>query len=116
MTDKNQSTKGRLRISQEMIAIITVGVALATQQLLITANIVEEGRAARAAWEAESQQRRNDWEAESQQRRNEWEAQSRQLRDEARSDREAFQREILRLTQGQTERAAIVAATPPKNE
>jgi len=105
MTDKNQSTRGRLRISQEMIAIVAVGVALATQQLLITANIVEEGRAARAAWEAESQQRRN-----------EWEAQSRQLRDEARSDREAFQREMLRLTQGQTERAAIAAATPPKNE
>ena len=74
MTDENQRTKGRLRISQEMIAIVTVGVALAGLNLVTTGDLRDL--------------------------RNEWQAESRQLRDEARSDREAFQREILRLTQG----------------
>lgn len=83
MTDENQRTKSALRISQEMIAIVTVGVALAALMLVTTANMVEEGRAARAAWQAESQQQRNEWERE-----------RRQLRDETRSAREAFQLEI----------------------
>jgi len=94
MTDESPRSTGRLRISQETIAIVTVGVALAGLILITTGDLRNEAR----------------------EDRSEWEAQSRQLRDEARSDREAFQREILRLTQGQTERAAIVAATPPKNE
>ena len=112
MTDENQRTMGRLRISQETIAIVTVGVALAGLNLVTTGDLREEARADRAAWQSQSQQLRNEWQTE-----------SRQLRDEARSDRkafqresEAFQREILRLTQGQAERAAIVGSTQPKNE
>ena len=97
MTDENQRTKGRLRISQETIAIVTVGVALAGLNLVTTGDLRDL--------------------------RNEWQAESRQLRNEARADREAFQREseafrreILRLTQGQAELAAIVASTQPGNE
>ena len=137
MTDENQRTRVQLRISQEMIAIVTVGVALAGLMLVTTGDLREEARADRAAWQAQSQQLRNEWQAQSQQLRNEWQAESRQLRDEARADREAaqrdreafqregeafrregeaFRREILRLTQGQAELAAIVASTRPKNE
>ena len=96
--------------SQETIAIVTVGLALATLMLTTTASIRAEARAARAAWEAESRQLRD----EAQAHREAWEAESRQLRDEARAhrdavdaqaraDREHFQREILRLT-GETAR------------
>ena len=94
MTDENERTKGRLRISQETIAIVTVGVALAGLILVTTGDLREEARADRAAWQAES----------------------RQLRDEARADREAFQREILRLTEGQAELAATVASVQPNDE
>ena len=88
MTGESQHTKGRLRISQETIAIVTVGIALAKLNLVTTGDLRDL--------------------------RNEWQAESRQLRNEARSDREAFQgesesfrREILRLTQGQADLAAI---------
>ena len=90
MTDENQRTKGRLRISQETIAIVTVGVELAGLNLVTTGDLRDL--------------------------RNEWQAESRQLREEARSDREAFQREILRLTQGQAELAAIIPSTQPKTK
>ena len=101
MTDENPRSTGRLRISQETIAIVTVGVALAGLILITTGDLRNEAREDRNAWQAES----------------------RQLRDEARADREAFQRqseafqrEILRLTQAQAELGAIVASTRPTNE
>lgn len=81
MTHENQRTKRPLRISQEMIAIVTIGVALATQQLFTAQEWRQEWRAARVAWEEES----------------------RQYYDEARADREAFRREILRHTQGRAD-------------
>lgn len=90
MTDGDQRTKGRLRISQETLAIVTVGIALAGLNLVTTGDLRDL--------------------------RNEWQAESRQLRDEARADREAFQREILRLTEKQAELGAIVASAQPKNE
>lgn len=90
MTDGDQRTKGRLRISQETLAIVTVGIALAGLNLVTTGDLRDL--------------------------RNEWQAESRQLRDEARADREAFQREILRLTERQAELGAIVASAQPKNE
>lgn len=83
MTNENQRAKGS-RISQETIAIVTVGVAL------VGLNLDTNGIA--------------------------WQAESRQLRDEARSDHEALQREILRLTQGQAEIRATVASTQATNE
>ena len=123
MTDESPRSTGRLRISQETIAIVTVGVALAGLILITTGDLRNEAREDRSAWQAQSQQMRNAWQAESQQMRNEWQAESRQLRDEARArreaadrDREAFQREILRLTQAQAELGAIVASTRPTNE
>ena len=100
MTDENQRTR-RPRLSQETIAIVTVGVALAGLNLVITGDLRDESRANRVAWQAES----------------------RQLRDEARADREAFQRqseafqrEILRLTEGQAKLAAVVTSAQPGNE
>ena len=115
MTDESQRTR-RPRLSQEMIAIVTVGVALAGLILVVTGDLRDEGRASRVAWQAESQQLRNEWQAE-----------SRQLRDEARADRAAwqaenqklrddFQREILRLTEGQAKLAAVVTSAQPGNE
>ena len=69
MTDKKQRTKERIRFSQETIAIVSVGVALAGLHLVTTGELRDL--------------------------RNEWEEESRQLRSEARVDRESFQREIL---------------------
>ena len=96
MTDENQRTR-RPRLSQEMIAIVTVGVALAGLNLVTTSDLRDL--------------------------RNEWQAESRQLRDEARADREAFQRqsetfqrEILRLTEGQATLAAVVTSAQPGND
>ena len=116
MTDESPRSTGRLRISQETIAIVTVGAALAGLILITTGDLRNEAREDRSAWQAQSQQMRNEWQAE-----------SRQLRDEARAHREAadrdreafqrqleaFQREILRLTQAQAELGAIVASTRP---
>jgi len=96
VTDENHRPKTRPRISQETIAIVTVGVALAGLNVVTTGDLRDL---------------RNDWQAE-----------SRQLRDEARADREAFQRqseafqrEILRLTAKQAELSATVAPSRPDN-
>ena len=119
MRDENQRTKGRLQISQETIAIVTVGVALAGLILVATGDLRDEARADRAAWQAESRQLRDEARAD----RAAWQAESQKLGDEARAEREAFRREgeafrreILRLTQEQAELAAIVASTRPTNE
>lgn len=91
-TDTNAGTqaqsreRSRLRLSQETIAILTVGVALAALILTAISDIRTEARTDRAAWQAES----------------------RQLRDRADARFEALQREILRLTEGQARLAAIV--------
>ena len=119
MTGENQRTKGRLRISQETIAIVTVGVALAGLNLVTTGDL----RDLRNEWQAESRQLRNEARADREELSNEARSDREELSNEARSDREAFQREseafrreILRLTQGQAELAAIVASTQPENE
>jgi len=76
MTENDtERTPGRLRLSQETIAIVTVGIALAGLILASVGDLREEARTDRAAWQAES----------------------RQLRDEARADREAFQRQMESL-------------------
>ena len=93
VTDENPGSRGRFRLSQEMIAIIVVGIVLAAQMLLTTRSMVGgEARADRAAWQTESQKQRDAWEAESQ-----------RYRDEARASREAFERELLRLREGPPE-------------
>ena len=69
MTVENPGSKGRFRLSQEMVAIIVVGIVLAAQMLLTTRSMVGEARADRAAWQAKSQKQRDAWEAESQEQR-----------------------------------------------
>ena len=69
VTVENPGSKGRFRLSQEMVAIIVVGIVLAAQMLLTTRSMVGEARADRAAWQAKSQKQRDAWEAESQEQR-----------------------------------------------
>ena len=122
MTDESQRTR-RPRLSQETIAIVTVGVALAGLILVTTGDLRDESRASRVAWQAESRQLRDEARAD----RAAWQAESQKLRDEARADRTAwqaenqklrddFQREILRLTEGQAKLAAVVTSAQPGNE
>ena len=92
------------KLTQETIAIGTVGLTLATLVLTLagfvissTNDIRDEARADRAAWQAEAQNLRAAWQAEAQ-----------NLRDEARADREAFEKHILRLTQQQSQLTGIV--------
>ena len=48
MSDDRTATRGKFRLSQEMIAIIIFGITLATQQLYLVWDIREAGRAWRA--------------------------------------------------------------------
>ena len=102
MTDTEKPAP-RFRLSQETIAIVTVGIALAGLNLATVADLRDEARADRAAAQAATQAAQ----AAAQAAQAAWQAESRQLRDEARADREHFQREILRLT-GKTEKLAAV--------
>jgi hypothetical protein len=108
MTTETERTTTRFRLSQEMIAIVTVGLALAGLNLVTIGDLRdprEEVRTDRAAWRAESQQFRNEWQAE-----------SRQFRDKVRSDQEAFQREILRLTEAHAKLAAGASPRPGEQQ
>ena len=122
MTNDAESTApvpGRRRwfhLSPETIAIVTVGIALATLMLTTANDIRDEARAARVAWEkrtaeidaawkAESRQIRDSFDARARADREAWEAEARAIRAENRAAREAweaesrhFQREILNLT------------------
>lgn len=88
-----ESTTTRFRLSQETIAIVTVGIALAGLNLATVGDLRDEARADRAAWQTES----------------------RQLRDEARADREDFQRAMEALQRQvvglSVEQARLAAAT-----
>lgn len=100
MTTETGRTTTRFRLSQEMIAIVTVGVALAGLRLFTIADLRED----RAAWQAERQQQHAAWEAE-----------SRQYRDEVRSAREAFQRETLRITETHPKLAGAAPFEAPES-
>ena len=78
-------TRPRIRLSQETVAIVTGVLALAALNLATIGDPREEGHADRATWQTES----------------------RQHRDEVRTDRERFQREILRLTAKAAEGSTI---------
>ena len=107
-----------LKLSQETIAIVTVGLTLATLVLTLagfvissTGDIRAEARADREAWQAESARLRDEARADRaalQADRAAWQAESARLRDEARADREAFEKHITRLTQGQSQLTGIV--------
>ena len=98
MTSENDTERkgARFRLSQETIAIVTVGIALAGLNLATVDDLREEARADRAAWQTES----------------------RQLRDEARADREDFQRQMEALQRQMVglsvEQAKLAAAIAPK--
>ena len=72
------------RLSQETIAIVTVGLALAGLDVTGNNGIREEIHAVRAEIQSVRAEGRADRQA---------------LRDEARADREAFEKHITRLTQ-----------------
>ena len=101
MTAETGRATTRFRLSQEMIAIVTVGLALAALILVTVADLREEGQADRAAWQAES----------------------RQYRDEVRASREAFQRkseawqrEILRIREAQARPAGVASPRPGEQQ
>ena len=107
------------KLSQETIAIVTVGLALAT--LIVTGDAANraEARAAREALRAEARADRAEAQAardairtEAQAARDALRAEAQAARDalraEARADREAFEQHITRLTQGQSRLTGIV--------
>ena len=97
MTSERDETRvGRFRLSQETVAIVTVGIALAGLNLATVGDLREEGRADRAAAQADRAAAQAD-RAAAQADRAAWQAESRQLRDEARADRENFQRRMEAL-------------------
>ena len=107
-TGNDTERKGtRFRLSQETIAIVTVGIALAGLNLATVGDLREEARADRAAAQAAAQADRAAWQTE-----------SRQLRDEARADREDFQRQMEALQRQMVglsvEQAKLAAAIAPK--
>ena len=99
------------KLTQETIAIGTVGLALATLVLTLagfvissTNDIRDEARADRAAWQAEAQSLRDEARVD----REAAQAEAQSLRDEARADREAFEKHIIRLTRQQSQLTGIV--------
>ena len=91
----NGKRRPMFRLSQETIAIVTVGLALAG--LVVTDNngIREEIQSVRAEGRADHQALRDEARAD----REAWQAEAQSLRDEARADREAFEKHITRLIQ-----------------
>jgi len=77
----------RFRLSQETIAVITVGIALAGLILASVGDLREEARTDRAAWQAAVQANHAAWQAAAQADRAAWQA-------EARANREAFERRM----------------------
>ena len=92
------------KLSQETIAIVTVGLALAG--LDVHGRI--EARADREAIRAEARAEREAIRAEGRADRAEAQAARDAIRAEARADREAFEQHITRLTQGQSRLTGIV--------
>ena len=96
------------KLSQETIAIVTVGLALAT--LIVTGDAANraEARADREALRAEARADRAEAQAARDAIRAEAQAARDAIRAEARADREAFEQHITRLTQGQSRLTGIV--------
>ena len=92
------------KLTQETVAIVTVGLTLAALVLTLagfvissTNDIRAEARADRAAWQAEAQSLRAEARADRE-----------ALHAEARADREAFEKHITRLTREQGRLTGIV--------
>ena len=103
------------KLSQEIIAIVTVGIALAGLVVASDHAIRSEMQAMRVearADRAESQAARETIRAESQAAREDLRAEAHAAREtiraEARADREAFEKHITRLTQEQSRLTGMV--------
>ena len=123
--DAHPSGRTGFRLSQESVVVITAAVALAGLMLTITAKIREEGRADRAAWQAESRHLREQASAEraamaerSQAERTAMAERTQAALDalgaRAKADREAFEGQMQKLQEQvvgfSTKQAALVAA------
>ena len=86
-----------MRLSQETIAIVTVGIALAGLVTTTHLSLRAEMRADREAIRAEARADRAEAQADRE-----------AVRAEARADREAFEKQILRLTQEQSRLTGVV--------
>ena len=111
----NDATKTRIRISQETIAIVTVGLALAALVVTSTGLVVTStGRVSDrldhnvAELRAEARADRAEARAQREAIRAEAQAQREAIRAEARADREAFARQIAKLTAGQAHLVGLV--------
>ena len=114
------------KLTQETIAIVTVGLALAGLILTTTNGIRDEARAEREAFRSEMQALRTEARADREALRTEARsdraearadrealraeahAEREALRAEARADREAFEKHITRLTQEQSRLTGMV--------
>ena len=85
------------RLSQETIAIIGVGIAMIALGLSVAESLRDEMRADRAEARADRDATREEARADRAEARADRDA----IRAEARADREQFERQILRLIQGQ---------------
>ena len=92
------------KLSQETIAIVTVGLALAGLILATTSGIRDEARADRDAFRSEVRALRAEARADRAEARADRDA----LRIEARADRDAFEKHVTRLTQGQSRLTGMV--------
>ena len=108
----NDATKTRIRISQETIAIVTVGLALAALVVTSTGRVsdrldhnVAELRAEARADRAEARAQREAIRAEARAQREAIRAEARADRE---ADREAFARQIAKLTAGQAHLVGLV--------
>lgn len=109
---------GMSRLSQETLAIIGVGVALAALILTSSAGVRGEIQSVRDELRAEIRDVRAEARAEREAMRTEARAEREAMRTEARADRESFQSHILRLTDQQGVLSARVDGLrdpPPTN-
>ncbi len=113
MTNETEHTTTRFRLSQETIAIVTVGIALAGLNLASVGDLRDEARADRAAWQAESRQLRDEARADREDFQRQIRADREDFQRQIRADREDFQRQILRLTAQSAKLAAAVDASAP---
>ena len=97
------------KLSQETIAILTIGLTILGTILYTTARVEDridgiqsETRADREALRAEVRADRDALRAEARADRDAFQAEIRRLDDQTRADREAFEKHIIRLTQEQS--------------
>ena len=103
------------KLSQETIAILTIGLTILGTILYTTGRIEDridriqsEARAEREALRSEARADREALRSEARTDRTVWQEEIRSLRTESRADRETFEKHITRLTQEQSRLTGIV--------